>query len=106
MKRPWIWFVTAFAVGVASALRAACVPWVLAICVIAATAGIGWKIQKIRPICVLIAGALCGLCYTQAYHAVFQAPCMALADTSKSMIVEVTDFPTQYVSLALVLAAR
>lgn len=96
MKRPWIWFVTAFAVGVASALRAACVPWVLAICVIAATAGIGWKIQKIRPICVLIAGALCGLCYTQAYHAVFQAPCMALADTSKSMIVEVTDFPTQY----------
>ncbi len=96
MKRPWIWFVTAFAVGVASALCAAHVPWVLAICIIAVAAGIGWKIQKIRPICVLIAGALCGLCYTQAYHAVFQAPCMSLADTTKSMIVEVTDFPTQY----------
>ncbi len=96
MKRPWIWFVTAFAVGVASALCAVHVPWILAVCMIAAAAGIGWKIQKIRPICVLIAGTLCGLCYTQAYHAVFQAPCMALADTTKSMIVEVTDFPTQY----------
>ncbi len=96
MKRPWIWFVTAFAVGVASALCAVHVPWILAVYMIAAATGIGWKIQKIRPICVLIAGTLCGLCYTQAYHAVFQAPCIALADTSKSMIVEVTDFPTQY----------
>lgn len=96
MKRPLLWFTTAFAVGVASALCAAQVPWGLAICMIAIIAGMGWKIQKIRPICVLLAGALCGLCYTQAYHAVFQAPSMSLADTSKSMIVEVTDFPTQY----------
>lgn len=96
MRRPLIWFTTAFAVGVALALCAAQVSWVLAVCMIAVTAGMGWKIQKIRPLCVLIAGVLCGLCYTQAYHAVFQAPSMSLADTSKSMIVEVTDFPMQY----------
>ena len=96
MKRPLIWFSATFAVGVGLALCAVGIPVVLTLCLLVASIGIGWNIPKVRPICVLAAGIVCGLCYTQIYHAVFQAPCTALENTSKSMIVEVTDFPTQY----------
>ena len=96
MKRPVIWFSAAFAAGVALALRSFSLPWVLALTLLAGCFLCGWKWSAFRPACVLFAGVLSGLCYTQAYHAVIQAPCAALDGTSKSMIVEVTDFPKQY----------
>ena len=96
MKRPLIWFSAAFAAGVALALRSFSLPWVLALTLLAGCFLFGWKWSAFRPACVLVAGVLSGLCYTQAYHAVIQAPCAALDGTSKSMIVEVTDFPKQY----------
>lgn len=96
MKRPMIWFSAAFAAGVALALRSFSLPWVLALTLLAGCFLFGWKWSAFRPACVLLAGVLSGLCYTQAYHAVIQAPCAALDGTSKSMIVEVTDFPKQY----------
>lgn len=96
MKRPMIWFSAAFAAGVALALRSFSLPWVLALTLLAGCFLLGWKWFAFRPACVLFAGVLSGLCYTQAYHAVIQAPCVALDGTSKSMIVEVTDFPKQY----------
>ena len=96
MKRPVIWFSAAFAAGVALALRSFSLPWVLALTLLAGCFLFGWKWSAFRPACVLLAGVLSGLCYTQAYHAVIQAPCAALDGTSKSMIVEVTDFPKQY----------
>lgn len=96
MKRPLIWFAVMFAVGVGLTLYAVHVPLIPAVCILGIAAGFGWKVHKIRPICVLLAGILCGLCYTQVYHAVFQDPVINLENTSKSMIVEVTDFPTQY----------
>lgn len=96
MKRPVIWFSAAFAAGVALALRSFSLPWVLALTLLAGCFLFGWKWSAFRPACVLFAGVLSGLCYTQAYHAVIQAPCAALDGTSKSMIVEVTDFPKQY----------
>lgn len=96
MKRPVIWFSAAFAAGVALALRSFSLPWVLALTLLAGCFLFGWKWSAFRPACVLVAGVLSGLCYTQAYHAVIQAPCAALDGTSKSMIVEVTDFPKQY----------
>ena len=96
MKRPVIWFSAAFAAGVALALRSFSLPWVLALTLLAGCFLFGWKWSAFRPACVVFAGVLSGLCYTQAYHAVIQAPCAALDGTSKSMIVEVTDFPKQY----------
>lgn len=96
MKRPVIWFSATFAAGVALALRSFSLPWVLALTLLAGCFLFGWKWSAFRPACVLFAGVLSGLCYTQAYHAVIQAPCVALDGTSKSMIVEVTDFPKQY----------
>ena len=96
MKRPLIWFSAAFAAGVALALRCFSLPWIVPLALFAGCFLFGWKWSAFRPACVLVAGVLSGLCYTQAYHAVIQAPCAALDGTSKSMIVEVTDFPKQY----------
>ncbi|MDO4174532.1 MAG: ComEC/Rec2 family competence protein [Eubacteriales bacterium] len=96
MNRPLIWFSGAFAAGTALALFSVSFPLLAIAAILALSVVIGWHFVQIRPLCVLIAGLLCGLSYTQAYHTYRIAPVLEVDGTPATITVKALDYAVQY----------
>lgn len=96
MQRPLIWFSAAFAVGCACVLFGLSIPIAAAVIVLAASVVIGRLVSPLLPVCVLLAGVVCGASYTDAYHRYLMEPVSALEGTTQLLTVTATDFAVQY----------
>lgn len=96
MHRPLIWFCAAFVIGTAFALCSVSIPLAVTVCVLALAAVLGWRISRLRVICVLTAGMVCGVSYTGAYHAYIADPVAALDGTPVTLTVTDADYAEQY----------
>lgn len=96
MKRPLIWFSTAFAGGCGLALFGVSVPFVAAVLVLLASVLVGKMVFQALPVCVLFAGLICGLMYTTAYHRYIIEPVSELQGLSQRMTVTATGYAVQY----------
>lgn len=96
MNRPLIWFSAAFAVGTAFALFSFSLPLLAAAVILAVAVVIGWRFSWIRLMCVLTAGLVCGLSYTNAYHAYITEPISAVDGTPATITCTAVDYAVQY----------
>lgn len=97
MNRPLIWFSAAFATGCAlSLLSLVHLPFLLAAGILVLSTACGKIWNRLLPACVLIAGVICGMSYTAAYHTYITDPIADLAGVSQRVTVTATGYATQY----------
>lgn len=95
MHRPFMWFCAAFAVGTAFALFSFSLPLAVTVAVLA-LAALGWSFSRLRVICVLAAGLVCGLSYTAAYHRYITDPVAEVDGRPATLTVTAADYAVQY----------
>ena len=95
MHRPLIWFCAAFATGTAFALFSFSLPLTVTAGVLALAVILGWKVSRLRAICVLAAGLVCGMSYTAAYHMYLADPVSAVDGTPATITFTATDYAVQ-----------
>lgn len=96
MHRPLIWFSAAFAAGCALSLLSIHLPLIAVVILLAAAVLGGRFLRRLLPVCVLVAGVVCGISYTASYHAYITDPIADLAGVSRRLTVIATDYATQY----------
>ncbi len=97
MRRPLIWFSAAFALGGGAVLAFdAAIPAFVMVLLLVAVGLVGRWQARLLPVCVLMAGLLCGIGYTTAYHHYITDPVSALDGESERLTVTAVDFATQY----------
>ncbi|MDO5785280.1 MAG: ComEC/Rec2 family competence protein [Eubacteriales bacterium] len=97
MHRPLIWFSAAFAAGCAlSLLSVVSLPLTAVLIVLVLSVTCGKFLRRLLPVCVLVAGIVCGISYTTAYHTYITDPIADLAGVSQRVTVTATGYATQY----------
>ena len=96
MHRPLIWFCAAFAAGTAFALFSFSLPLSVTAGVLAFAVVLGWKFSRLRAVCVLAAGLVCGMSYTAAYHTYLADPVAEVDGTPVTLTVTAVDYAEQY----------
>lgn len=96
MHRPLIWFCAAFAAGTAFALFSFSLPLTVTAGVLAFAVVLGWKFSRLRAVCVLAAGLVCGMSYTAAYHTYLADPVAEVDGTPVTLTVTAADYVEQY----------